>query len=177
MFLDPLEQFLYVAENTICTVRRINLQTNQVTTLIGPTCGTGINKCNHNVESVIVDYSGALILIGGNAISRATLIGNSTTSYMVELIAGDYVLSGYTDGSALTSRFSGLSSAVLRNNELFALDRGNNMIRKLTPQCFGLYYPDAYLCNGRGTCVAPDTCLCYTSFTGTKCENQQARIK
>lgn len=41
-----------------------------------------------------------------------------------------------------------------------------------TTQCFGLYYSDiAHVCNGRGTCVARDVCICADGYSGINCQN------
>nr|CAG4716931.1 unnamed protein product [Naegleria fowleri] len=74
------------------------------------------------------------------------------------------------------------------SGDIVFVERGNALIRKLSPycsstsyslsydfsvcydSCFGVKLNDTRVCSGRGQCISQDTCRCQSGYAGPKCE-------
>lgn len=129
--------FALIADTGNQVIRRINLATNEVTTIAGDLgvrgAANGIGlaaRFNDPREIALSPNNGfALIIDYGNfTIRRINLSTNQVTT-----IAGGARQSGYLDGIGISARFSSLSSIALGPNNTYALigEQGNHVIRRI----------------------------------------------
>lgn len=123
---------LYVAEINNHRIRKVNINTREVTTFAGSVPGfnngTGINAGFNSPMGVAVSNQNFLFVVdyGNNRIRKIDLGTAAVTNFVG-------AVQGFTDGSSAAAKFSEpMGICFDPNGLLFVADRGNHKIRKIT---------------------------------------------
>jgi sugar lactone lactonase YvrE len=123
---------LYVAEINNHRIRKININTREVTTFAGSVPGfnngTGTNAGFNNPMGVAISNQNYLFVVdyGNNRIRKIDLATAAVTNFVG-------AVQGFTDGSSAAAKFSEpMGICFDPNGLLFVADRGNHKIRKIT---------------------------------------------
>ncbi len=118
---------LYISEN--CFIRRMNLTTQAVTTVIGSSCGTPTNGIG---TSAILGSMQALTISGNTlyAASTSAIFKIDLTTLMTTVIAGDANV-GHANGTGAAARFNTILGLVVVEDTLYAIDSENSKIRSI----------------------------------------------
>ncbi len=125
----------YVSDTGNHVIRYVNPEADEISTYVGnPTAGsadgTGTAASFNGPEGIVLDGSGNLYVAdtGNSTIRKVTPAGVVTT------FAGAAGQVGSTNGAGATARFSAPSALCFDPaGNLIVVDRGNHMIRKITP--------------------------------------------
>ena len=122
---------IYVWDSGNTLVRRID-QNRNVTTFAGnfqngsSVDGVGTNASFGEVNHMLVDDSGNVVLACFTSIRRISAATNVTT------IAGSFSQGGYTNGAGNLARFGGANGVCVSGGTIYVADYNNQRIRSIT---------------------------------------------
>lgn len=122
---------LLVTDLGLQKIRKVNITTGAVTTVAGQGSygtddGDALTVAKFSVPTdVTVDDMKNIYVTDNNAIRK--IAGSCVTTY-----AGSIVTAGTNDGVGTAARFDGLAGIFYDNNVLYAFDKNNHTIRKVT---------------------------------------------
>jgi hypothetical protein len=125
--------YLYVADESNFTIRKIVISTGQVTTLAGtgdvPGSADGVGSAARfqNPEGVTTDGTSLYVVDTGNQTIRKIVISTG----QVSTLAGTVFLTGSTDGVGSAARFNYPQGITTDGTNLYVADALNQTIRKL----------------------------------------------
>ncbi len=130
--LDPSGSNLYVADSNNHAIRKINLSTNAVTTLVGNGSSGYLEAIGTKArlsypEYVKMDSSGNLYFSETGS-QRIRLV--EVTTGLTKLVAGSGTR-GYKNGSQTTAQFNNPKGLAVGTNVLYAADSYNDAIRQI----------------------------------------------
>jgi DNA-binding beta-propeller fold protein YncE len=155
--ISPDGTTLYVADYSNNVIRKVVISTGVVTTLAGQgppasggftNAGTGAASQFNSPAGIVVDPTNTYIYVSddGNSAIRRITISNGATS----TLAGGTTV-GYLDGTGSTAQFNAPTRMTIDplTGNLYVLDAGNYVIRKVTPggvvtTVIGTYNTPAY---------------------------------
>ncbi|NOK62074.1 MAG: hypothetical protein GFH27_549321n61 [Chloroflexi bacterium AL-W] len=145
---DPAEQFVLIADSENHTLRRLDLTTGQVTTIVGQpgeqgvTDGGGREALLSFPRGLSISTDGTFALVADFSNSTIRQIALDTNS--VTTLAGSPGMEGSTDSAGNSALFANPSGVALSSDSAFALvtDTSNHTIRQLS---FVEVTPRAYL--------------------------------
>jgi hypothetical protein len=125
--------YVYIADASNETIRRLDPSTNTVITIAGSAGAgggaTGIGAIARFNTPLYLDCDGSYLYIAnynGHDIRRLDLSNNN-----VEVLAGSYGVIGSADGTGVAANFNLPTTAIYDAGFLYIADRGNQTIRKL----------------------------------------------
>jgi hypothetical protein len=127
--------YIYAVDTYASTIRKIDPATASVTSFAGSTSsyasvdGTGSAARFFNPIHIAYDGSAYLYLADS---SNALIRKIRTTTAAVTTVAGPVGAFGYVDSTASASRFRGIYDATSDGTYMYAVDAGNNAVRKIT---------------------------------------------
>lgn len=153
---------LYVADSSNNTIRQITVPTGDVSTIAGnsasavaATDGLGADARFNNPSGIATD--GTYLYVADTANHTIRRIDISAASAVVSTLAGSAGNFGYADGTGINATFNSPLGMVVKGNNLFVVDRGNNTIRqiylvnlKVTTLAGGANFPPGFT-DGPGT--------------------------
>jgi DNA-binding beta-propeller fold protein YncE len=130
---DSTNTTLYITDNTNYLIRKVILQTGQVSTLAGSTRGSNDGTGNaaqfYNPFGIAIDSTNSnLYLVDGQRVRRVLISNGDVTS-----LAGNFTTSGSADGTGTSATFNNPSGIVIdsTNTNLYVADTDNHLIRKV----------------------------------------------
>mmetsp|Transcript_10657 Transcript_10657/g.25375 ORF Transcript_10657/g.25375 Transcript_10657/m.25375 type:complete len:570 (-) Transcript_10657:316-2025(-) len=159
----PDGQTVYFVDNSRCNVRRLNVATNEVTTIAGATSGTSTDgSCSHaDGDSTTARFKNpvdcALLPNGDDLLvtdSSHTLRLINLATGDVSTLAGTPNEAGLRNGRGSTIQFSSPSGIAATADKIVITDTGNHIVRLLRKTCLPYYILVL------GTCRACEVPLC-----------------
>lgn len=121
-------QRIFLADTANQAIRRFNLQTNQVDTIIEVSDLASAGVTSWGPRGVVQAADGNLYITDAqnSVIWRARLLG---TQVQMSVLAGGIGQPGLVDGAATGARFNNLQEIAITGNILTVTDRGNKVVR------------------------------------------------
>lgn len=121
-------QRIFLADTANQAIRRFNLQTNQVDTIIEVSDLASAGVTSWGPRGVVQATDGNLYITDAqnSVIWRARLVG---TQVQMSVLAGGIGQPGLVDGAATGARFNNLQEIAITGNILTVTDRGNKVVR------------------------------------------------
>ena len=132
-----IKRNLYVADSSNNTIRQITVPTGEVSTIagnaasaVGSTDGlVGADARFNNPSGIATD--GTYLYVADTSNHTIRRIDLSAASAVVSTLAGSAGNFGYADGTGVNATFNSPVGMVVKGNNLFVADSGNNTIRQI----------------------------------------------